>query len=176
MFVAVWPDDATLKRLSSFQLAITTGGLRLVRPDQLHITLRFLGDVDDDIVPALGAALGTATGTIGGPVRCEVGPTTAWFGVARVLQIPVTGLDGAARAVRAATTSLIADTITGESRFAGHLTIARSMRGRLNTAARAALTGIPFAATVQVDHIDLIASQLSAEGPQYTRLATVPLR
>ena len=56
MFVAVWPDDPTLKRLKMLELG-PVQGLRLVRPGRWHITLRFLGEVEDDLVPALVDAL-----------------------------------------------------------------------------------------------------------------------
>jgi 2'-5' RNA ligase len=175
MFVAAWPDDSMLKRLSSLKLG-PAQGLRLVGPGQCHITLRFLGDVDDDLVPALVDALGAAAGNVAGPVHCEVGPKTAWFSGERVLQIPVAGLDEAADAVRSATVPVVPDTNHGTTPFTGHLTIARSKGRRLNGSARAALAGIPFFATFDVDCLDLVASQSSTEGPRYTTLARLLLR
>ena len=68
MFVAAWPDDTTLKRLSLLELG-PAQGLTLVRPGQWHITLRFLGDVDDHLVPALVDALGAAAGNLAGSVH-----------------------------------------------------------------------------------------------------------
>ena len=67
-------------------------GLRCVRPDQLHITLRFLGEVEEGRLPVVTDSLLSAARTLGG-VRCEVGPSTAWFSGDRVLQIPARGLD-----------------------------------------------------------------------------------
>jgi LigT like Phosphoesterase len=72
VFVAVWPDDSTLKRLSLLELG-PVPGLRLVRPGRWHITVRFLGEVEEDLVPALVDALGDAAGSMAGPLRCEVG-------------------------------------------------------------------------------------------------------
>jgi 2'-5' RNA ligase len=174
MFVAAWPDDTTLKRLSLLELG-PAQGLTLVRPGQWHITLRFLGDVDDHLVPALVDALGAAAGNLAGPVHCEVGPRTAWFNGERVLQIPVAGLDEAADAVRSATVPVVPDTNHGDAPFTGHLTIARSKGRRLNGSARAPLAGIPFFATFDVDCLDLVASRSSTEGHRYTTLARVPL-
>jgi 2'-5' RNA ligase len=175
MFVAVWPDDSTLTRLSLLELG-PVHGLRLVRPGRWHITLRFLGDVEEDLVPALVDALGDAAESMAGPLRCEVGPGTAWFSGERVLQIPVAGLDGGAEAARRATLPLVPDSDHGEAPFTGHLTVARSKQGRLDASARAALAGVPFAASFDVNFFDLVASLLSSEGPRYTTLARVPLR
>jgi 2'-5' RNA ligase len=174
MFVAAWPDDPTSERLSSLTLG-PAGGLTLVRPGQWHVTLRFLGEVTGGIVPALVAALATTTAEFPDRIRCEAGPGTAWFTGARVLQIPVSGLDEVADAVRSATLPVIPDTDHRHPTFTGHVTVARSKRGRLDAAARTALAGIPFSASFEIDHLDLVASQPSPEGPGYTTLARVPL-
>lgn len=174
MFVAVWPDHLTQERLTSLEIG-TTEGLKRVGSGNWHVTLRFLGEVNDDLVPALVEALEIAARTLSGPLQCVVGPKTAWFGGDRVLQLPVFGLDQAASAVRSATIVVVPDKSLGEQPFNGHLTIARSRRRDLNHSAKAALAGIPFAATFEVAHFDLVASQREAEGRRYTTVATVPL-
>jgi len=173
MFVAVWPDDATMHRLSLLELG-TARGLRLVGPRQWHITLRFLGDVDDDLAPALVTAIGAATGSMERPVHCEVGPATAWFASQRVLQLPVAGLEEAAGAVWAATVPLVPSAQRGNAGFRGHLTLARATR-RMEGATRARFAGIRFTATFAVESFDLVASYLSSEGPRYTTLGRVAL-
>jgi 2'-5' RNA ligase len=175
MFVAAWPDDATLRRLSQLELG-STEGLRVVGPGQWHVTLQFLGAVAGGRVPALIGALGAAARELPDSVPCQVGPGTAWFGGDRVLQIPVSGLEEAADAVRSATLSVVPDTRPGEARFTGHLTVARSKHRRLDVAERTALTGIPFASSFEVDCFDLVESQLATEGPRYATLARVSLR
>jgi 2'-5' RNA ligase len=175
MFVAAWPDEPTRKRLSRLELG-STEGLRRIRPGQWHVTLRFLGDVDGGLVPALVGSLGAAAGRLPDSIHCEMGPKTAWFGDDRVLQIPVSGLDEAADAIRSATLSALPDTHHGEPLFTGHVTVARARRRRLDASARAALAGIPFAASFEVDCLDLVVSELSTEGPRYATLARVPLR
>jgi 2'-5' RNA ligase len=175
MFVAVWPDNSTLTRLSLLELG-PVQGVRLVRPGRWHITLRFLGEVEEDLVPALVDALEDAAESMAGPLRCEVGPGTAWFSGERVLQIPVAGLDEGAEAVRRATLPLVPEANHGEASFTGHLTVARSKQRRLDASARTALSGVPFAASFDADSFDLVASLLSSEGPRYTTLARVPLR
>jgi len=175
MFVAARPDDSTLWRLSQLELG-STEGLRLLGPGQWHVTLRFLGQVDGGRVPALVGALEAAAGELPHSLHCRAGPGTAWLSGNRVLQIPVSGLEEAAGAVRSATLSVVPDPVPGEAPFTGHLTVARSKRRRLDGSARRGLSGIPFASSFEVDCFDLVESQFSPEGPRYTTVARVPLR
>ncbi|MGP0032156.1 MAG: RNA 2',3'-cyclic phosphodiesterase [Acidimicrobiales bacterium] len=175
MFVAVWPDGATLERLSLLVLE-PAPGLRLVRAEQWHVTLRFLGEVDEDRAPVLVDALRGAAGELAAPVRCALGPATAWFDGARVLQIPVAGLDPVAHAVRSWTRAVVPVSSRGEGRFSGHLTLARANPRRLGVARQATLAGVPFTATFDVDSFDLITSRASPEGHRYATLARVAFR
>lgn len=102
MFVAVWPDGPTRERLASLDRR-DRPGLRAVRPEAWHVTLRFLGEVDPDLVPAIVDGLGVAARGVAGPVRAHLGPATRWVGAGHVLLVPVGGLDQAAAAVRSAT-------------------------------------------------------------------------
>jgi 2'-5' RNA ligase len=172
MFVAVWPDDPTARRLSALELE-SVPGLRTVRPGQWHVTLRFLGEVGDDLFPALVDALGRAATRVRVPVRCTLGPATAWFSGTRVLQIPATGLDDAAETVRQATVPTIPD--AGPAPFVGHLTVARLRGRRPDPSTQAAVAGVAFTAEFAVPRLLLVASDLSPGGPRYTTLARLPL-
>ena len=132
-----------------------------------------LGDVDDDLLPVLVDALGSAATRVRDPVRCTIGPATAWFGGTRVLQIPATGLDGVAVAVRQATGRTIPD--AGQSPFVGHLTVARVRGRRPEESIRTAVAGVAFTAEFAVPRFFLVASELSPAGPCYTTLARFPL-
>lgn len=174
LFVAVWPDESTRARLSALDLG-SGHGLRVVGPEQWHITLRFLGQVDDDRVPELSDALGRAAASLPGAIRCRLGPSTAWFSGDRVLQIPVDGLDEPAGAVRLATLPVVPDADEREPAFQGHLTVARSKGRSDGASARRAVAGIPFAGTLDVSSFDLVASRLTDDGPRYTPLASFRL-
>jgi len=172
-FVAAWPDDATRARLAGLELG-RSKNLRLVGPARWHVTLRFLGDVADGLLPPLGRALTAAAAGLPGPLECRLGPATGWFTGVRVLQLPAGGLDGLAGAVRAATIALVPEPEQGEPSFNGHLTLARA-KGRLGAAAQAELAGIPFASRFAVDAVDLVASEPSAAGHVYSTLVRAPL-
>jgi 2'-5' RNA ligase len=175
LFVAVWPDDSTRERLSGLELG-RTEGLRLVRPGQWHVTLRFLGEVDGGLVPVLVGALRTAATKLPDSIHCGVGPATAWFSHDRVLQIPVSGLDEAADAVHHATLPVVPDAARGEPPFTGHLTVARSRPRRPALSEITALAGIPISSSFAIDSFDLVVSQPSPEGSRFSTLERLSLR
>jgi 2'-5' RNA ligase len=176
LFVAVWPDDETRRRLSGLELELgRTRGLRFVGPSRWHITLRFLGEVDETLVEPLGHALQECGADFPGPLECRLGPGTGWFSGVRVLQLPAAGLDGLAAVVRAATHPLLPDPADPEPPFNGHLTLARSKGRRLGVAALGEMSGLPFEAAFEVSAMDLVASQPSPQGHVYSTLVRAPL-
>lgn len=175
LFVATWPDDATRKRLGSLELELgRTKGLRFVGPSRWHVTLRFLGEVDEVLVDAIGVALRDGVASVRGPVQCRLGPGTGWFTGVRVLQLPAAGLDGLAGAVRAATVPYVPEP-AGEPPFNGHLTLARSKGRRLSVAALGEMSNLPFEAAFPVPHVDLVVSEASPQGHVYSTVARAPL-
>lgn len=47
LFFALWPDEKTRQLINTFNQSIQSQGLKKVKPDNLHVTLVFLGNVDD---------------------------------------------------------------------------------------------------------------------------------
>lgn len=175
LFVALWPDDPTRKRLAALERELgAVKGLRLVGASRWHVTLRFLGDIADDRIGPLTDALTEAAATVPGPVECRLGPGTGWFTGVRVLQLPASGVDGLAAAVRASTSPLV-PAGPDDPPFNGHLTLARSRGRRLSVAALGEMANIPFEAAFPVPAIDLVASEPSPNGHVYTTLARAPL-
>lgn len=175
LFVAVWPDEATCRRLRALELELGGArGLRFVGAARWHVTLRFLGDVGSDTAARLGEALAACGAAFPGPVECRLGPGTGWFPEVRVLQLPATGVDALAEAVRVATAPLVPDD-PGAPPFNGHLTLARSKGRRLSVAALGEMSGIPFEARFPVSFLDLVHSHPSPQGNVYASLARVPL-
>jgi 2'-5' RNA ligase len=179
LFVAAWPDDRTRRLLSGLELELgPSRGLRFVGRERWHVTLRFLGEVSEDLVEPLGEAVRAAGAAFPGPVECRLGPGTAWFTGVRVLQLPAAGLDGLADAIRAATVSLVPDPERPErsSRpFNGHLTLARAKGRRLGVAALGEMTNIPFEASFVVDAVDLVSSTPTPERHRYETVVRAPL-
>ena len=174
MFVAVWPDGTTRERLSSLDLPVDPG-VRVVRPDEWHVTLRFLGEVDGGLVPSLVGALEETVRTVVAPVRCVLGPAAAWFPGGRILQLPAGGLDGTAAAVRSATLPLVPAGRRGEPPFRGHLTLARTGPPAGGRTGWAEVAAVGFTGSFAVETLELVGSRRTAGGPRYTALGSARL-
>jgi 2'-5' RNA ligase len=176
LFVAVWPNDETRRRLAGLELELgRSKGLRFVGPARWHVTLRFLGDVGEDAVAPLADGLTDCAASYPKPVACRLGPGTGWFTGVRVLHLPATGLDGLAAAVRTATLPRVAEAVEPEPPFNGHLTLARAKGRRLGVAALGEMAGIPFEASFPVPALDLVSSRPSPQGHVYTTVLRAPI-
>lgn len=131
-------------------------GVRWTRPDQWHVTLRFLGQTDLEPVRAALAAVEVP------PATARLGPAVGRFGH-RVLHVPVGGLDGVAEAVVAATAGL--GRPPDDRPFAGHLTLARVAKGARVDLRR--LAGAAVEGSWDVTEVCLVESRLSPAGASY---------
>ena len=156
LFVAVQPSEAVLDAVAGLARP-ERGGVRWTTRDQWHVTLRFLGDVDDPapVVAALDAAPLAACEAVVGPRVTTLGRS--------ILVVPVAGLDALAMGVVAATATIGAP---AEGRaFRGHLTLARARRGSVRD-----LAGEWVEARFPVDDLRLVRSHLGAGGSRYEDL------
>ncbi len=154
LFVAVVPHEPVLAAVAALDRP-EAPGVRWTTRDQWHVTLRFLGEVEDPdpVATALDdAALAPATATLG--------PRVTALGRG-VLVVPVAGLDALAGAVVAATAGI--GRPAGDRPFRGHLTLARARRG----ASVRALAGAAVAGTFPVDEVRLVRSRLGPGGSRY---------
>jgi len=144
--------------------------VKWVRPEGLHLTLKFLGDTDDAREADLRGALGQVGG---GPVSLHIEgfgvfpdfqrPRVVWAGVAP---------DPALELLQHRVERLFAPLgFPPEARaFRPHLTLgraARDARPRDFTGLEGALTALTFAETAVVDNVDLMESTLQSGGAVY---------
>jgi RNA 2',3'-cyclic 3'-phosphodiesterase len=147
-------------------------GWRWTRPEGWHVTVAFLGEVDDADVPQVESTL-VAGARIGSPLTLRLGEVGR-FG-ARVLYVEV--LDdppGALARLGEGVQAALADAGLPVQRreVRGHLTLARSTRRRrIDHLPRIAFPARAWTATQAV----LEASRPQPGGARYTTLATVPL-
>lgn len=187
-FLAVDPPDPTRDALVALRARLEADlrGLRWVGPEQLHLTLAFLGDVPADRLDGLGEAISGSVASLE-PFALTVAGLGAFPkpGRARVLWAGLIGddmprLDALHRAV--ADAARRAGCPPADDRFSPHLTLARSRgdRGRrgpsgvdLSTLIDAHRTWT--AGPLPVDAVVCYRSDLTPEGPRYTALRTAPL-
>lgn len=141
--------------------------VRWADPSSWHVTLRFLGELDDASAVAAAEALAAV---VSGPAAAVVGRTPRRLGPTAVV-LPVKGLAEVAAAVATAFASL-----PGEERrpFSGHLTLGRLRRpGRWP---RAGVGTLDAELTWPVEEIVLVRSHLGGGHPaRYEVLARHPL-
>ena len=139
---------------------------RFTPPENLHLTLKFLGERPVDEVPALRAALRSVpfapfTGTLD-----ELG-VFAGRGPLRILWLRLAGPE--VMALQTAVDAALADRFAPETRFMSHLTIARlkqvpDRRRFLDELAAFTFDPIPFPVTA----FTLKRSVLTPDGPIYS--------
>ncbi len=164
LFVAVTlpPDvEETVAALPRPEVA----GVRWTQPHQWHVTLRFLGRESSS---AVAAALG---GLDHGPARAVFDREVTTLGRG-VLCVRVDGLDDLAAAVVDRTQDL------GEPPdprpFVGHVTLARVNRRAPPVASLGSAPVAPRSWVVR--EVELVRSDLHADGARYTTVARLPLR
>ena len=162
LFVAVRPPDAVLDSLEALPRPTDTP-TRWTTRDQWHVTLRFLGNVDDPdpVVRALDRVRQSLS-----PADVTLGPRAGVLGH-QVVYLPVAGLDAVAAAVVQATRTFGAPPQT--RRFKAHLTLARTKGGIVDRSA------LDVSAAWTVDHIELIRSHLGRGPATYETLQTFTL-
>ncbi|MGH2443620.1 MAG: RNA 2',3'-cyclic phosphodiesterase [Chloroflexota bacterium] len=161
--------------------------LKVVSPDLLHITIRFLGDVApsrvDDVTGAVNQAVRgersfqlRLSGAGRFPARGI--PRVIWCGLERDA-----GLDSATRLFHKLEAALISGGFPPESRpFAPHITLARARDNLTSGDAQtleALLAGInstqPPCASFEVRHLTAMKSDLGSGKPRYTPIIQSPL-
>ena len=181
LFVAVDPGERVRRHLSAWlDAGRRRWPLRWVRPEQLHLTLQFLGEQPASAVEPLAAAL-RAVAAHHPPLRLRSGGLGAFPGWRRprVLVLHVDGgpeLADLAAAVRAAGAAACPGDRPDDKPWRPHLTLAR-FRGRADASLVAALREWrpePPPDTA-VDRIVLVESRLGPGGARYRDVAEFPL-
>ena len=158
--------------------------VKWVNPDSVHLTLKFLGNIDPGIVGKITSVLEEAIrGTH--PFSVEVSGLGVFPNIRRV-QVVWVGLTGEVEKFgqlqQRIETGLIPLGFAAESRsFTPHLTVGRvrdyvTPDERQNLGQLVTSTVFEAKYKVNVDAVHLIKSQLTREGPIYSKISTVALR
>ena len=186
-FIAIELPKITRDALGDLQARLTVhvpkDSVRWVKPDNIHLTLKFLGQVPTAQIDSITSALKHAVAGMhvfpldvmnAGCFPDERRPRVVWVGVDE----PIGVLHALQRAIELATAPLGYPT---EPRpFQPHLTLGRAARDlkpadlhKLGEAVKAMKVGL--LGHVHAEEVVLFQSDLASGGPTYTALAHVPL-
>jgi 2'-5' RNA ligase len=177
-FIAVTIKDAaraTLNRYLAELRARYTAGVRWSRPENVHLTLRFLGEVSDRDLAGVTAAASKAAAAAGSFTLRLGAPAHLGKGTPRVLSLSVGGQVEELAALHAALEAHLEKSGFGRDsrRFRPHLTLGRRKKGPIPEDWRQ----VPRSGATDwdVDEIVVFSSTLTPTGPIYTPLARCPL-
>lgn len=185
-FVAIELSDEAKRALTALIQSLRgrrIDGRRLVRPEGMHLTLKFLGDIDASRVPRISDALAAASARHA-PFRLTLAEPGLFPNAdrARVLWI---GVGGELRPLldlqRDVDETLATLGFAAEKRpFNPHLTIARmrdsaARADRRRAADAIAAYPLPAGIDISANSVSLMQSELRPGGAVYTRIAHAPL-
>lgn len=179
MFISI--DVGSLPSLIDMEkkLGGTKADLRLVEPKNIHLTIKFLGNVDQLMIENIGKVMETAVEGIH-PFKSNL-RRMGVFPNQNYMKVIWIGMEGESIPKMA---SIIDEGLVKygfkkeKRRFAPHITIARvkSGRKREELAELINLNKDRNFGTVEVDRIRLKKSELSPKGPSYLTLKEVILK
>lgn len=186
-FIAIELPDELKLALTRLQDQLKSGSrvpVKWVDPYSTHLTLKFLGSINTDMVGSITIALEEAVRGIS-PFHLETRGVGTFPNLKRVqvVWVGITGeVDRLSQLQQRIESSLSPLGFTPESRpFTPHLTLAR-LRDQATTDERQSL-GQLIASTVfetvcqiYVDSIHLMKSQLTREGAVYSRISSIKLK
>ncbi|HTP25100.1 MAG TPA: RNA 2',3'-cyclic phosphodiesterase [Anaeromyxobacteraceae bacterium] len=186
LFVALEPPDLVRRRLAAIQADLKRAAgralaeIRWIPPENVHLTLQFLGAVlDDRLEDVKTAVAGAALAAV--PFHLEVGGAGGFPSArrARVLWAAVGGDVAPLRELVSALGSRLAPIgFSPEERpFSPHLTLgrARDSRGVPGLAAHLAQIGEAPGVSWRATEVVLFQSHLGPGGARYEALARAPL-
>ena len=153
-------------------------GLRPVRPEGVHLTLKFLGNVVRSDIPAAASAISSVVRQHR-PFTLDIGGFGAYPGEhsPRVLWAGVSGSEALLSLRADIEESLTSLGVAADSRpWSPHLTLARIRDGTSNRDRRRAWRALsdlePVSRVTKVSSVSLVASRLTPKGAVYSTIET----
>jgi len=176
--VALPPDVAS----AAFAILPEIPALRRVKPDLMHVTLAFLGTIDDArLDDVIAAAADAATSQPAFPVSLDSlgrfppggAPTVAWLGIGQ-------GASEMTALAASVHRTLAARSLPFDAKpFRPHVTLGRVRENADRAEVRAVAAALARGRVPQLeftaDAISVVESRLSSKGPRYTARAVIPL-
>ena len=182
LFIAVETSAEARQRLGALQKAVPCAGVQIkwVRPENIHLTLAFLGDTEAAMAEQVKALMDEAAAAASPFAFDVIG--AGYFGSRREPRVVWAGLTGDLTPLKKMQTRLsnglkALGIPLDERDFKPHLTIGR-IKGVIHAGAfvtEIEKRGGEVFGRVQSDHIVLMRSVLAPEGPTYTPVHVSPL-
>jgi 2'-5' RNA ligase len=183
-FIAIPVDENVRDLASSIVKDLATAGadVKWVEPENLHLTLKFLGNISADMVDQISTVIEEATAQmnqfevtidgIGGFPGGKKSLRVIWLGVNDKSGL----MEKISLAIEQGCKKL--GFMSEERGFKPHLTIGRVRQGSQNLSKlRAAISSVEFnPLKLSIDRVNLMRSELSPRGPTYTVLKTFGLK
>ncbi len=152
-------------------------GVRPVRAEQLHLTLRFIGEVDGGLEAPLAREIGAATAESPGfPIRLRAAGVFPSHRRARVLWVGVEEAPALAALQRSVEEAVVRAGVAPDPRpFRPHVTVGRIRRPPPPVGLVGAIARVRFEATVDVRRVSLMRSELLSRGARHTEVAACQL-
>jgi RNA 2',3'-cyclic 3'-phosphodiesterase len=182
LFIATDLDDTARREIAAYQWQLgragRRGSQRWTKPEQMHVTLAFIGEADEVLTAKLTVAMMKPLSQASFDVAFERVGVFPPHGAPRVLWLGVgAGADGMIALQREVAARLEPLGVALERRtFHPHLTLARWRESRAGD--RRAIDNLPdpgVVARVRIDHATLYRSQTLPSGSVYTPLARARL-
>ncbi len=181
LFVAIELTDVVREALKEVQSALERSckDVRWVRAEQMHLTVKFLGEVPDGEVPRVAEAVARSAARTA-PFELELTECGCFppRGPARIVWVGAQdGLGALHKCVDAVENELEGVGFPKELRaFSPHLTVGRVKEGRSDSGVRSATEGVKVKRVGQpVRELALMSSVLSPRGPLYSVVSRLKL-
>ncbi len=181
-FIALELSRETRDELSSVinYLKISKADVKWTRPDSIHLTLKFLGNIEEDMVELISGALAEALKE-GSSFKISLSrpgvfpgwskPRVVWIGLDE-------GRDDVKRLVSLVGSAMRSLGFEREERdFKAHLTLGRMRSPKNKEKLKKLFEELEVAPVVcHIDRVILFSSELTPEGAIYTPLSEIPLK
>ncbi len=173
-FIAVELPERFVPEIKKIESMLDTQGIKLVEPKQVHITLKFLGDISEDKVEPIASALSQVSCKPFGARIKGVGvfPKLAYI---KVIWL---GAEGNFEALHSEVERVLSPfRFEKDDRFSPHATLARvkQLRDKANLLERIKELEDIDLGTMNVESITLKKSTLTPQGPIYETLREIKL-
>ncbi len=180
-FIAITLDNSLRKEIGSVTAVLKSGNwdVKWVPPENLHITLKFLGEISADLAEKIKGEMGRVSGHHGpfdlsfrgvGVFPNRKSPRVVWIDLGYPAELPALQ--------REIEDSLVPFGFETEDRpFSPHLTIGRvrSPRGRDSLLGAMETLKEKDFGNIGVERVSLMRSDLKPTGAQYSVIAEFPL-